>query len=77
MIRDREDDLDLEDENAQYETSGSNGVLRPMQVADSAVRTHEDVQEPVVPRTLSAKGDNYRAIRKRHSLRRQADRSFH
>lgn len=77
MLRDREDDLDLEVENARYETSRSSSVLRPVLPTDSSVRNATDVPRQALPLALPAKADSYRAIRERHAIRKRDERSFH
>lgn len=78
MIRDREDDLDLEVENEKFETAGKNStsdLVRRVQHTDRAVRAVTDVPRQAVPRPMRA--DSYREIPKRHDVRKQTDRSFH
>ncbi len=77
MLRDREDDLDLEDENARYETSRSSSVLRPVSASDSSVRNATDVPRQALSLALPAKADSYRAIRARHEIRRKSDHRSH
>ena len=76
MIRDREDDLDLEVERERFESqSGKQDMVRGMQSAYRTIRADADIPRKVVP--LKMRTDSYREIRKRHTVRKQADRSLH
>ncbi len=74
-IRDCEDDLDLEVLNEGETNRDNPNMVRQLQPANRPIRTHADVPRQTVP--LKVRTDSYREIRKRHTDRKQTDRSFH